>query len=188
MIIHSSYQNNLITVLTDKHSIAELSCNFISIQGIDGKLFYFHRIKALPKYEGIGEGRELMIEVCRHIDKENATIYSQLNPYGKRNLPRLIKFFEASDFIMFQRPNVMIRKPRDISKEQPYVIEKEVVETKTYNVNYGDDRICQCDHPYYRHFDSYDEMRACGCKYCDCYIFIEKIGKDADENTNEHTL
>lgn len=30
----------------------------------------------------------------------------------------------------------------------------------------GYDRTCVCGHPYHRHFDSYDNMYPCGCKYC----------------------
>lgn len=57
--------------------------------------------------------------------------------------------------------------------EKPYLIE--IVEVLKYNPNYGDDRLCKCGHPYYRHFDSYDDNAAVGCKYCDCYTFEEKV-------------
>jgi len=58
--------------------------------------------------------------------------------------------------------------------EKPY-LEETVIELK-YNPNYGDDRICVCGHSYYRHFDSYENMDAIGCKYCyDCRNFVEKI-------------
>jgi len=40
-----------------------------------------------------------------------------------------------------------------------------------YDPKYGDDTLCQCGHPYYRHFDTYDHMRHVGCKYCDCFGF-----------------
>ena len=173
MIIHSSHKHNIITVLTDKHSIAELSSVF-PIEGVPGKVFYFHRIKVWPQYEGTGEGRELMIEVCKHVDKENATIYNELNPYGKRSLKSLIGFFINSGFEMLRGSNIMIRRPKDTSKEQPYIIQQKMIEERKYNLSYGDHRICKCDHPYYRHFDPYDNMNACGCKYCSCYIFIEK--------------
>ena len=43
-----------------------------------------------------------------------------------------------------------------------------------YDSNFGDDRICKCGHPYYRHFDTYENMRPVGCKYCLCYMFKEK--------------
>jgi len=42
-----------------------------------------------------------------------------------------------------------------------------------YDPKFGDDKICECGHPYYRHFDSYEQMRAVGCKYCDCHVFKE---------------
>ena len=60
--------------------------------------------------------------------------------------------------------------------EAPYIIEKRVIEVWKYNPNYGDHRICKCGHPYYRHFDPFDlleEMSAVGCKYCDCFEFVE---------------
>jgi len=52
---------------------------------------------------------------------------------------------------------------------------KQVIEecrTK-YNPNFGDDRTCNCGHPYYRHFDTYEEMFPCGCKYCECGTYTE---------------
>ena len=42
-----------------------------------------------------------------------------------------------------------------------------------YDKNFGDTRTCKCGHPYYRHFDSYDEMNPVGCKYCHCEQFEE---------------
>lgn len=44
----------------------------------------------------------------------------------------------------------------------------------TYDSNFGDDRICECGHPYYRHFDSYDQNYPIGCKYCHCRDFVER--------------
>jgi hypothetical protein len=177
MIIHSINIAGIITVLTDKRSIAELS-SVIPIENLDGQTFYFHRIKVLPQYEGTGEGRELMIEVCKQVDKLNAKIYNPLNPYGKRNLNGLKSFFRASGFEMLEEPSIMIRRSK-IDKEKPYLLEEKTIIIKMYNRIYGDDRICQCGHKYYRHFDSYNDMSPCGCKYCDCYIFIKK------ELTNE---
>ena len=62
-------------------------------------------------------------------------------------------------------------------EEQPYIIEIEVVRNEKYNPNYGDDRICECGHSYYRHFDSYNKMSTCGCKYCGCFEFREVEGE-----------
>lgn len=42
-----------------------------------------------------------------------------------------------------------------------------------YDSSFGDNRICECEHPYYRHFDTYDDMYPVGCKYCQYYEFEE---------------
>ena len=52
--------------------------------------------------------------------------------------------------------------------EKPYITKRRVVIDRFYNKNFGDDRLCGCGHAYYRHFDTYEEMYPCGCKYCDC--------------------
>ena len=61
--------------------------------------------------------------------------------------------------------------------EQPYLtIVTVTVETeKKYNPEFGDDKVCKCGHSYERHFDSYDQMNAVGCKYCACFDFEEII-------------
>jgi len=43
--------------------------------------------------------------------------------------------------------------------------------SKVYDSEYGDDKACVCGHPYYRHFDTYENMRHVGCKYCGCFDF-----------------
>lgn len=43
--------------------------------------------------------------------------------------------------------------------------------TKLYDPEFGDERLCDCGHAYYRHFDTYEDMRPVGCKYCQCYIW-----------------
>ena len=49
-----------------------------------------------------------------------------------------------------------------------------------YDKNFGDNRLCECRHPYYRHFDSYDNMAAVGCKYCQCDGFKEAQPKPSN--------
>jgi alpha-beta hydrolase superfamily lysophospholipase len=58
--------------------------------------------------------------------------------------------------------------------QKPYLVTQRITRYFAYNPNYGDDRICTCGHPYYRHFDTYDDMSAVGCKYCDCVMFSEQ--------------
>ena len=74
--------------------------------------------------------------------------------------------------------NVEVVNEEIVSKgpESPY-IETEVtlkVKFKTYNSEYGDDKLCKCGHIYYRHFDSYEGMAPVGCKYCQCDEFVLK--------------
>lgn len=58
--------------------------------------------------------------------------------------------------------------------EPPYIQKTEIVTLDEYNPKYGDHRLCECGHPYYRHFDTHENMEACGCKYCPCNEFKEK--------------
>ena len=64
----------------------------------------------------------------------------------------------------------------DSTVESPY-IKVLLPEYLGYNPRYGDDRICICGHSYYRHFDTYDNMRNVGCKYCQCSEFVEDLNK-----------
>jgi len=65
-------------------------------------------------------------------------------------------------------------------EEQPYIekIEVNVEKISLYNPKYGDERVCQCGHPYRRHFDPYEHNEAVGCKYCDCMEFVEAKATD----------
>lgn len=63
------------------------------------------------------------------------------------------------------------------AKKEPYLEEKQVVVIRKYNPDYGDDRICECGHAYYRHFDTYEDMQPVGCKYCYCPTFVEEKGR-----------
>ena len=69
MIIISKYMHNQIVIATQNRSVAELSTGSIDIKGLNPPVFYFHRIKVLRENEGIGEGKELMIEICRYADQ-----------------------------------------------------------------------------------------------------------------------
>lgn len=60
-------------------------------------------------------------------------------------------------------------------QEEPYLVSYTIEKHTKYNPEYGDNRKCECGHSYYRHFDTYEGMDACGCKYCDCFTFKEKI-------------
>ena len=51
------------------------------------------------------------------------------------------------------------------------------VEAQKYDPNFGDDALCVCGHPYYRHFDTHEDMAPVGCKYCDCDQFTKEAQK-----------
>ena len=55
--------------------------------------------------------------------------------------------------------------------ELPYIVIEKRIFVKHYNPKYGDDKLCKCGHPYYRHFDTWDNMNPVGCKYCECCEF-----------------
>jgi len=85
----------------------------------------------------------------------------------------------------------VLRQTRALYDDDPAVlpIEKSTVNCKAsglfpidpawlipkYDPKYGDSRVCKCGHPYYRHFDSYEDNAPVGCKYChgDCLTFRE---------------
>lgn len=62
--------------------------------------------------------------------------------------------------------------------EKPYIVKRRTVTERLYNHKYGDDRVCVCGHPYYRHFDTYERMENVGCKYCGCSRFAEQKSTD----------
>lgn len=57
-------------------------------------------------------------------------------------------------------------------------------ESLPYDPKYGDARLCECGHPYGRHFDGYEDMRAVGCKYCECHVFRPAEVQTTDKTTH----
>jgi hypothetical protein len=45
---------------------------------------------------------------------------------------------------------------------------------RLWDPNHDQNAECECNHVYNRHFDGYDDMRAIGCKYCECDTFESK--------------
>ena len=83
---------------------------------------------------------------------------------------RLVKLYECDRF--------------EDSSNKPYIETITIETTRKYNPNYDDDIECKCGHPYYRHFDSYEDMDPCGCKYCQCYVF-ESLSEVRDSIINK---
>lgn len=45
---------------------------------------------------------------------------------------------------------------------------------KIYNPDM-ENEVCECGHPYYRHFDGYEDNYHSGCKYCSCHDFTPAL-------------
>jgi len=45
---------------------------------------------------------------------------------------------------------------------------------RLWNENHDQNDECVCGHVYHRHFDSWEDMRPVGCKYCECDTFASK--------------
>jgi len=58
--------------------------------------------------------------------------------------------------------------------EKPYITTRRTMTERKWNPKYPQDKECKCGHPYHRHFDSYEDMRNIGCKYCSCFFFKER--------------
>lgn len=59
------------------------------------------------------------------------------------------------------------QRPEEIGNVYIRSMGFEVVESVIlYDPKFGDDVLCECGHPYYRHFDTYEDMSPVGCKYC----------------------
>ena len=57
---------------------------------------------------------------------------------------------------------------------EPYIVIEKVIYVHKWNPNYDQSAICECGHQYIHHFDSYENMEAVGCKYCQCNTFRPK--------------
>ena len=76
------------------------------------------------------------------------------------------------DYLLMKRIVEDYESGMEIDTKSAYIVTFSVNIHHEYNPHFGDDKECQCGHSYYRHFDSYEGMDACGCKYCGCRHFI----------------
>lgn len=124
------------------------------------------------------------INICILNKEYTNTIDEFLIKYLKNEIPNAVyqtyKIIDKNEIVIFLAINnilKMIRVPiveeEKNNTQQPYLYEYSVNIEKKYNPNYGSSRVCKCGHDYHRHFDSYEENNACGCKYCQCYDFVE---------------
>lgn len=69
------------------------------------------------------------------------------------------------------RPELRDMEVPDSGIKTPYNYVVSVMIERGWNKHYNQSAKCQCGHEYNRHFDSYEEMDAIGCKYCICDEF-----------------
>lgn len=70
--------------------------------------------------------------------------------------------------------------------EHPYIYKGLNSQAKEYNPKFDSDAVCECVHAYYRHFDSYENNEAVGCKYCSCYHFT--LAKKEHSHNHENCI
>lgn len=82
--------------------------------------------------------------------------------------------------------------PADSKAIYGYMLAESIIDApRGYDPNFGDDRLCKCGHPYYRHFDTYEGMSPVGCKYCHMWAEgvshrVECFPKDFDWEHSTH--
>lgn len=127
----------------------------------------------------------------RHWEEQECNLLEQLSENKKgeplvweaisKQINEVFNNDRTSDACKMKHSRILQERRQQDLKNSPYIEIKKVVIEKQYNPEYGDDRICKCGHTYHRHFDSYENMHPCGCKYCECYTFVEEIKKNKDE-------
>lgn len=87
---------------------------------------------------------------------------------------KIIELFVAKDGHFFENEeDCLVYENKLGNEESPYIYKQlnSLSQEKQFNPKYDNDATCQCGHPYYRHFDSYENNDPVGCKYCGCYDF-----------------
>ena len=72
---------------------------------------------------------------------------------------KILELFVAKDGRFFEDEQACIDYEKDLPEgEPPYIYKGLNSQDKAYNPKYNDDAKCECGHPYYRHFDSYENI------------------------------
>jgi hypothetical protein len=103
------------------------------------------------------EVKEIVDIMQRELQDKIATLESKLETV-------VDQIFTAKD--LGELKELTKRNFPDEWKEYDFCTEKQP--SDKYDPEYGDNRLCECGHPYHRHFDSGEDVAAVGCKYCGC--------------------
>ena len=112
MNFFENVNDKMISLGTENGSILELSKMSIKeVQRYNSEFgvgiknvkncFFFNRIKAGRKTKG--EGKKLMTELVKILDKQKASVVLEVNPYGSFDLNGLIKFYRTYSFVLVDK-------------------------------------------------------------------------------------
>ena len=111
--------------------------------------------------------KENLIQIKRSVGLGNTSVNNKVID-GKLELIEIIKGLGEFEMTKIEDYTNI---PLEYKKTDTYFKSLTIKVNSEYNPEYGDNKICECGHIYYRHFDSYENMEACGCKYCECSTF-----------------
>ena len=83
--------------------------------------FYINRINVPYQYRGKGLGRRLLKEALSDADREGATLYLEINPYGEMTHQQLEAWYMRYGFTKHYIPGVYIRRPQEKTLERSMV-------------------------------------------------------------------
>lgn len=110
-------------------------------------------------------------DLCPYVNERE--LWVEAGKYDEWHKGRQAKLDELHKIVMEAEYEEQVFMTKDELKNCPYLVARTIEYRSNYNPNFGDDRMCECGHPYYRHFDWMDDNIAVGCKYCGC-SFTEK--------------
>jgi hypothetical protein len=114
-----------------------------------------------------GDCYALVLEKSNHLDDYSLMLHG--TDFHAWYPAECLELIQEGNFQLLQQKE----KELKAANEKPYISHVVVSTEQRYNPEYGDERICTCGHVYRRHFDTYDNMAAIGCKYCQCRTFVE---------------
>lgn len=85
--------------------------------------------------------------------------------------PKLLELIHQ-EFEKPENKDLIISLESEADKNTPYLTHYHIKKVKKYNPHF-EGRKCVCGHNYSRHFDSYEDDLAVGCKYCSCNEYVE---------------
>ena len=109
---------------------------------------------------------------------DDAAVLCEISYDPNIKVPRLIIYNGrySEDCVIYPPTSVTVfgESVRDLYNMLHEYYTKDTVCNNKYDSKHGDNRVCECGHTYYRHFDSYENMVDIGCKYCGCSEFKEQ--------------